>query len=53
VEKDFSGLPSFGIVNEIPEVVSRYLAVKVDGVANIESPDYVKQVLASADVASK
>jgi hypothetical protein len=53
VEKDFSKYPSFGIINEIPEVVSRYLAVKVDGLKNIESPDYIKQVLTSADVSSK
>jgi phenylalanyl-tRNA synthetase beta chain len=34
-------------------VVSRYLAVKIDGLKNIESPEYIKQVLASAEVASK
>jgi len=51
--KDFSWAKSLWIKNEITEVVSRYMWLKVENVANIESPDYIKQVLASSDIASK
>ncbi len=51
--KDFSWIKSLWIKNEITEVVSRYMWLKVENVANIESPDYIKQVLASSDIASK
>jgi len=51
--KDFSKLSSLWIKNEITNVVSRYMWLKVENVANIASPDYVKQVLASSDIASK
>lgn len=53
VKKDFSKLPSLWIKNEIPEVVSRYIWVKVENVANIESPEYIKQVLWASEVSSK
>jgi hypothetical protein len=33
--------------------VSRYVAVKVENVKNISSPDYIHEVLDSAEVASK
>lgn len=39
--------------NQIPEVVARYIWLKAEGVSNIESPDYIKEVLASAEVATK
>ncbi|MDD3145081.1 MAG: phenylalanine--tRNA ligase subunit beta [Candidatus Gracilibacteria bacterium] len=51
--KDFSGAKDLGIKNSITNVVSRYMGLKVENVANIESPDYIKQVLASSDIASK
>lgn len=51
--KDFSWVKSLWIKNEITAVVSRYMWLKVENVANIESPDYIKQVLASSDIASK
>ncbi len=50
---DFSSLPDLWIKNEIPKLVSRYLWIKVENVKNIESPEYIKQVLNSAEVASK
>ena len=52
-KKDFSNLEDLKIKNEIPEVVSRYKWLKIENVENIESPDYIKQVLASAWVNSK
>lgn len=52
-KKDFSSLPDLWIKNEIPELVSRYIWLKVENVANIETPEYIKQVLSSAWVASK
>jgi phenylalanyl-tRNA synthetase beta chain len=51
--KDFSKLPSLWIINEIPDVVSRYSLLKVENVANVESPDYIKAVIWSAWVISK
>ncbi|MBF0913681.1 phenylalanine--tRNA ligase subunit beta [Candidatus Gracilibacteria bacterium] len=51
--RDFSDLPSLGIKNEIPELVSRYIGIKVEDVKNTETPDYIKQVLSSAGVKSK
>lgn len=52
-ENDFSSLPSLWIKNEISDVVKRYIGLKIENVSNIETPDYIKQVLNSADVASK
>lgn len=51
--KDFSWAKDLWINNEVTNVVSRYMWLRVENVANIESPNYVKQVLASSDIASK
>ncbi|MCD5385144.1 phenylalanine--tRNA ligase subunit beta [Candidatus Gracilibacteria bacterium] len=51
--KDFSNLEDLGIKNEIPEVVKRYIGLKIENVKNIETPDYIKQVLKSANINSK
>lgn len=50
---DFKNLKDLWIKNEISDLVSRYLWVKMENVKNIETPDYIKQVLASASVNSK
>jgi len=52
-KKDFSMLPDWGIKNNITDVVSRYIWLQVNKVKNIESPEYIKQVLTSADTTSK
>ncbi len=52
-KKDFSHLPDLGITNDIPQIVKRYMGLKVSGVSNIESPDYVKEVLASHNIDPK
>jgi len=52
-EKDFSHLKDLEIQNHIPQVVKRYLGIKVSGVSNIASPDYVLDVLQSHDIDSK
>lgn len=52
-QRDFSHLSDLGINNEIPNHVSRYKALKIENVENIESPEYIKQVLNSAEIASK
>jgi len=46
-------LPSLNIVNEIPDLVKRYIGLKVENVANAPSPEYIKDVLKSAEVSSK
>lgn len=51
--KDFTHLPDLGIKNDIPQVVRRYMGLSVSGVANIPSPDYVKDVLVSHDIEPK
>lgn len=51
--KDFSKLPNLCITNKIPKIVSRYIWLKVSNVKNIKSPEYIIQVLASAEVNSK
>lgn len=51
--RDFSSLPDLGIKNEISNVVKRYIGLKIENVSNIETPKYIKQVLDSAEVASK
>lgn len=51
--KDFSKLKDLWIKNEIPNVVARYIGLKIENVSNISSPDYIKEVLASAEVNSK
>lgn len=50
---DFSHLPDLGIINDIPQIVKRYMGLKVSGVQNIESPDYIKDVLKSHDIEPK
>ncbi|PZM85039.1 phenylalanine--tRNA ligase subunit beta [Candidatus Gracilibacteria bacterium] len=50
---DLTSLPDLGIKNEIPELVSRYMGIKMKNVENIETPNYIKQVLNSADTKSK
>jgi len=51
--RDFSNLSDLWIKNEIPDVVARYIWLKAENVSNITTPDYIKEVLASAEVASK
>lgn len=41
--KIFHGLKVYELKNEITEVVSRYMWLKVENVANIESPDYINK----------
>jgi len=50
---DFSTLPDLGITNDIPQVVKRYMGLKVSWVQNIPSPDYVLDVIKSHDIDSK
>lgn len=50
---DFSNLSNLWIENKIPKNVSRYIWLKIENVSNIKSPDYIKQVLSSAEVNSK
>lgn len=50
---DFSYLSELGIKNHIPNIVKRYMGLKVSGVKNIDSPQYVKDVLVSHDIDSK
>ena len=50
---DFSYLPDLGIKNDIQDIVKRYMGLKVTGVKNISSPDYIKDVLVSHEIDSK
>ncbi len=50
---DFSSLDKLSLKNDITNLVSRYLAVRVENVSNIKSPDYIKQVISSAEIDSK
>lgn len=50
---DFSHLPDLGIKNDIPQIVKRYMGLKVSGVKNISSPQYIKDLLVSHDIESK
>jgi len=50
---DFSTLPDLGITNDIPQVVKRYMGLKVSKVKNIHSPEYVLDVIASHGIESK
>jgi len=52
-DKDFSWLSDLWIKNEINEVVKRYMWLKISGVSNIKTPDYIKEVLAASDCVSK
>ncbi|MDD2907782.1 MAG: phenylalanine--tRNA ligase subunit beta [Candidatus Gracilibacteria bacterium] len=51
--RDFSGAKDLGIKNEITDFVSRYMGLRVNNVSNIESPNYIKEVLNSAGINSK
>ena len=51
--RDFSNLKDLEIKNEISDVVKRYIWLKIENVSNSETPDYIKQVLSSAEVTSK
>lgn len=51
--KDFTKYSELVINNEIPEHVSRYMGLKIENVENIKTPEYIKQVLNSAEVTSK
>ncbi len=52
-KKDFSHLKSLEIKNEIPDLVKRYIGLEVSNVSNIESPDYIKEILKSQNIESK
>ncbi len=51
--KDFSNLDDLWIKNEIPKLVKRYIGLKISWVKNIESPDYIKEVLEASGTNSK
>lgn len=51
--RDFSSLPDLVLKNNIPDVVRRYMALKVRGVSNRASNSHICDVLASADAAVK
>ncbi|MDP2090258.1 MAG: phenylalanine--tRNA ligase subunit beta [Candidatus Gracilibacteria bacterium] len=51
--RDFSKLTDLGIKNNIQKEVRRYIGLKIENVANIESPEYITKVLNSAEVNSK
>lgn len=51
--RDFSNLKDLWVVVEDTNAISRYQLLRVESVKNIESPEYIKQVLDSAWVASK
>ncbi len=50
---DFSSLPDLGIKNEITNIVKRYIWLKIENVSNAKTPDYIKQILDSAEITSK
>lgn len=50
---DFSNLKKLEVKNHIPEIVKRYMALELSGVSNIETPDYIKEVLSSFEKTSK
>lgn len=52
-KKDFSSLEDLWIINQIPKEVSRYTGLKITWVSNMATPEYIKQVLDSAEVTSK
>lgn len=51
--RDFNFLPDLWIKNYIPAIVKRYMGLKVSGVKNSPSPQYIKDVLNSHDIDSK
>jgi len=52
-DKNFNSYPDLWIKNKIPEIVKRYIWLKISGVKNIDSPDYVKEVLEASWANSK
>lgn len=52
-QTDFSTLQDLGIKNDIPQVVKRYMGLRVSWVQNISSPDYVLDVIKSHNIDSK
>ncbi len=51
--RDFSKLADLWIKNNIQEQVKRYIGLKIENVANIATPEYITQVLNSAEITSK
>lgn len=51
--RDFSSLKDLWIKNEISDIVKRYIWLKIENVSNSQTPDYIKEVLASANVSTK
>ena len=51
--KDFSQLNSLNIINEIQNDVKIYVWLKIEWVSNIETPEYIKQILSSWSITSK
>ena len=51
--RDFSKLKDLWINNQITDVVNRYIWLKIENVSNTETPNYIKEVLNSAEVSSK
>ena len=51
--KDLSEFAELDLENTIPEVVRRYMWIKIEWVANYKTPDYIKEVIASAGIESK
>lgn len=43
--KDFSSLKDLAIKNEIPNVVRRYIGLKITWVENTSSPDYITEII--------
>ncbi|MDQ7022906.1 MAG: phenylalanine--tRNA ligase subunit beta [Candidatus Gracilibacteria bacterium] len=51
--RDFSGLEKLDLENKITKSVKRYMGIKISGVENSETSDYIKEVIASAGIESK
>ena len=51
--KDFSNFSELNLENTIPEAVRRYMWIKISGVENSKTPEYIKQVLSSHWIDSK
>ena len=51
--RNFSGIKELNLENTITESVKRYMWIKISWVENIETPDYIKEVIASHWIDSK
>ena len=51
--RDFSGIKKLNLENTITKSVKRYMWIKVSWVQNTETPDYIKEVIASHSIDSK